>query len=58
MIVNVHTIIGGQCKWTRVGEFLNHPFYVASCGGSGSMLMSVVTTFEYCPWCGLEIKLP
>lgn len=57
LVVNVAVLFGGQCRWTRVGEFLNAPFFVASCGGSGSVMMSVVTTFEFCPWCGLEVKL-
>jgi len=56
LIVNVHAIIGGQCKWTKLGEFMEIPFYVAACGGSGAV-PSIVSTFEYCPWCGLEIKL-
>lgn len=52
--VNVHAIIGGKCQWTRIGEFLQIPFYVASCGGSGNV-GAIVASFEYCPWCGLEI---
>jgi hypothetical protein len=57
VIVNLHAIIGGKCRWTQIGEpFCGIQFYVAECGDSGSV-SAIVNRFEYCPFCGLEILL-